>query len=333
MAGVSAVYDRQGEHIGWKVSIRKKGFPSQFKTFRTKAEALAWAAVIESEMVRGVWRDRSESESSTLDDCFDRYAKEVLPYRKDGGRRGRSFLLQWKQRPIASRFMAAIRGQDVAATIKEMEAEGKSANTIRIHLALLSHLFTVARKEWGMENLSNPVELVRKPRLPQGRDRRLAADEERRLLDTCNAMNPEIAAVVRIAIETGMRQGEIMGMTWDKVDLKRRTVTLDETKNGTRRIVPLSSAAAAVLEALPRRVDGKVWNYTQDGLKAMYRKAVARSGITGLTFHDLRHEATSRLFEKGLNPMQVAAITGHKTLQMLKRYTHLRAEDLAKLLD
>jgi integrase len=332
MAGVSAVYDREGEHIGWKVSVRKKGFPPQFKTFRTKAEALAWAAVVESEMVRGVWRDRSESESTTLGDCFDRYAKEVLPYRKDGGRRGLSFLLQWKKRPIASRFMASIRGEDVAACIKEMEAEGKSANTIRIHLALLSHLFTVARKEWGMENLSNPVELVRKPRLPQGRDRRLVADEEKRLLDTCNAMNPEIAAVVRIAIETGMRQGEIMGMTWDKVDVKRRTVLLDETKNGTRRIVPLSSAAVGVLEALPRRIDGKVWTYTQDGLKAMYRKAVARASITGLTFHDLRHEAASRLFEKGLNPMQVAAITGHKTLQMLKRYTHLRAEDLAKLL-
>ena len=330
MAGVSAVYDREGEHIGWKVSVRKKGFPPQFKTFRTKADALAWAAVVESEMVRGVWRDRSESESTTLKECLARYATDVLPERKDGGRHGASFLLQWQGRPIASRYMSSIRGQDVALAIKDMEAEKKSPNTIRLHLALLSHLFTVARKEWGMENLSNPVELVRKPRLPQGRDRRLIGDEETRLLNACSKMNPEIAAVVRIAIETAMRQSEIMGMTWAMVNLPARTVMLPDTKNGTRRIVPLSTAAVEVLTKLPSRLDGKVWNYTQDGLKAMYRKAVARANIDDLTFHDLRHEATSRLFEKGFNPMEVSAITGHKTLQMLKRYTHLKAEDMAK---
>ncbi|MBU2806771.1 hypothetical protein HF285_00360 [Acidithiobacillus ferrooxidans F221] len=100
MAGVSAAYDRGGEHIGWKVSIRKKGFPPQFKTFRTKADALAWAAVVESEMVRGVWRDRSESERVTLKECLDRYATDVLTNRKNGGRRGLSFLLQWQGLPI-----------------------------------------------------------------------------------------------------------------------------------------------------------------------------------------------------------------------------------------
>ncbi|OCB03266.1 integrase [Acidithiobacillus ferrivorans] len=330
MAGVSAVYDRDGEHIGWKVSVRKKGFPPQFKTFRTKAEALAWASVVESEMVRGVWRDRAASESTTLKECLDRYAADVLPTRKDGGWREASFLRRWQERPIADRYMAGIRGQDVAIAIRDMEAEKKKPNTIRLHLALLSNLFTVARKEWGMEALDNPVESVRKPKLPQGRDRRLVGDEENRLLDACSKINPELAAIVRMAIETGMRQGEIMGMKWSMVNLSARTVTLPDTKNGTRRTVPLSSRAVAVLEALPRNLNGRVWTYTQDRLKAIYRTAVARAGITGLTFHDLRHEATSRLFEKGFNPMEVSAITGHKTLQMLKRYTYLRAEDLAK---
>ena len=116
------------------------------------------------------------------------------------------------------------------------------------------------------------------------------------------------------------------------MDLKKRTAHLPKTKNGEARTVPLSSRAVVTLEALPRNLDGRVFGVTYEGIHQSYVRACRRASITGLTFHDLRHEATSRLFEKGLNPMQVAAITGHKTLQMLKRYTHLRAEDLAKLL-
>ncbi len=183
-----------------------------------------------------------------------------------------------------------------------------------------------------MEALSNPAELVRKPKLPRGRDRRLVGDEDERLLNACRALNPELAAIVTLAIETAMRQGEIMGLTWDKVNLAQRTTTLDDTKNGERRVVPLTTRALQTLRDMPRNLDGRVWTYTPEGMRASYNKAVKKAGIEGLTFHDLRHEATSRLFEKGLNPMQVAAITGHKNMQMLKRYTHLKPEDLVKLI-
>ena len=332
MATFFPTYDCDKNLIGYQAKIRKKGYPTQNKTFRTKKDAEAWATVVESEMVRGVWRDRSESESTTLKECLDRYISEVIPSKKGDGRRETGFARQWIGRPIASRFMAGIRGRDVADAIREMESEGKSANTIRLHIALLSHVFAVAKVEWEMEGLDNPVESVRKPKLPQGRERRLVDDEEARLLAACQSVNPELAAIVRFAVETAMRQGEIVGMTWGMVDLRRRVVHLPDTKNGLARDVPLSSAAEQVLSALPRRMDGKVWAYTQDGMRASWRRALTHAQIEGLTFHDLRHEATSRLFEKGLNPMQVAAITGHKTLQMLKRYTHLRAEDLAKML-
>ncbi|MBW9247882.1 MAG: tyrosine-type recombinase/integrase [Acidithiobacillus ferriphilus] len=332
MATFFPTYDCDKNLIGYQAKIRKKGYPTQNKTFRTKKDAEAWATVVESEMVRGVWRDRSQAESTTLKDCLNRYINEVIPSKKGDGRRETGFARQWMDRPIASRFMAAIRGRDVAEAIKSMEAEEKSANTIRLHLALLSHLFAVAKVEWEMEGLDNPVEAVRKPKLPQGRERRLVDDEEARLLAACQSVNPELAAIVRFATETAMRQGEIIGMTWTMVDIKRHFVRLPDTKNGLARDVPLSSAAEQVLSALPRRMDGKVWAYTQDGMRASWRRALAQAGIDGLTFHDLRHEAASRMFEKNLNPMQVAAITGHKTLQMLKRYTHLRAEDLAKML-
>ena len=331
MASIRPRKDRDGIVVGYQVQVQRKGYPAQTKTFRSKADAQAWATVIESEMQRGVWRDRSETESTTLLESLKRYEQEVTPSKK--GAKQEAFIIhQWQTRPITRMFLAAIRGRDIASAMRDMEAEGKSANTIRLHLALLSHLFNVARTEWGMEALTNPVELVRKPKLPRGRDRRLIDDEEDRLLAACRAMNPELAAIVAIAIETAMRQGEIMGLEWNAVNLARHTATLEYTKNGDKRIVPLTTKAVQVLRDLPRNMDGRVWTYTNDGVKASYIKAVKHACIDGLTFHDLRHEATSRLFEKGLNPMQVAAITGHKNMQMLKRYTHLKAEDLVKLI-
>jgi len=129
-----------------------------------------------------------------------------------------------------------------------------------------------------------------------------------------------------------MRRSEIAGMTWEMVDLKKRTVTLLVTKNGEKRIVPLSSEAVRILSELPRRIDGKVWELKSESITQAFRKILKKNEISDLNFHDLRHEATSRFFEKGLNPMEVSAITGHKTLQMLKRYTHLKAEDLAEKL-
>jgi integrase len=323
--------NQEGATIGWQATIRRRGFRTLTKTFRNKRDAEAWATITESEMVRGTWRDRTESENTTLSECLDRYLAEIVPTKK-GGPRELDYVRQWKARPIATMFMANIRGKDIANSIREMGDEGKSANTIRLHLALISHLFNVAKREWGMENIQNPVDFVRKPKLPKGRDRRLVGDEEERLLTACAEINPELCAIVKFAIETAMRQGEIMAMTWDKVNLSSRTVTLDDTKNGEKRVVPLSSMAIKILEDLENREKGYLWRYKQEGVKCAFPVACRRAQISDLRFHDLRHEATSRFFEKGLNPMQVAAITGHKTLQMLKRYTHLRAEDLAKLL-
>jgi len=190
-----------------------------------------------------------------------------------------------------------------------------------------------AMRDWGMEGLDNPVAKVRKPSMGRPRDRRLEPGEEERLLDACRQYGDgQIFAAVVLALETGMRRGEIASLEWKHVDFRRRTVHLPETKIGEPRTVPLSSRALVVLRQLPRRIDGQVFGLRSDAIGLAFRRVCDRAGIKGLRFHDLRHEATSRFFEKGLNPMQVAAITGHKTLQMLKRYTHLKAEDLAELL-
>ena len=316
----------------WQAHIRRRGYQAQVHTFDTKAEAQAWAATIESEIARGVFVSRAEAESTTLDEALVRYESEITPRKKSIAERG--FVRRWRAQPLAKRNLASIRGKDIADYIRTREADGVGGNTVRLELALLSHLFNTARSGWGMESLTNPIELVKgqRPKLPRGRDRRLVGDEETRLLAAAATYGGEIGPIITWAIETAMRRGEIAAMRWEHVDRKARVLSVPETKTGTPRRLPLSSRALTVLDSLVRHIDGQVWRMRPDSISQAFERTCSTAGIKGLTFHDLRHEATSRLFEKGLNPMQVAAITGHKTLQMLKRYTHLRAEDLVALI-
>ena len=316
----------------WQAHVRRRGYPAQVRTFDTKAEAEAWAATIESEIARGVFVCRAEAEGTTLTEALGRYAREISSKKKSGNREVYT-IRWWQDSVLGPRSLASIRGKDIAAVLATKESEGAAPHTIHLYLALLSHLFTVARKQWGMEGLNNPAELVHKPRLPPGRDRRLIGDEKARILAAAEAYGGEIGQIITWAIETAMRRGEIAAMRWEHLDIEGRAFLLPETKNGTPRRVPLSKVAQAVLDRLPRRPDGRVWGMRPESMSQAFERVCKAAGIEGMTFHDLRHEATSRLFEKGLNPMQAAAITGHKTQQMLKRYTHLRAEDLAPLLD
>ena len=323
----------------WQVRIKKKGYEELARTFDLKTAAERWAKQVEAEMDRGVFVSRVEAEGTTLAEALDRYERDVSSKKKSAGRE-RSTISVWRASPLGERFLASIRGKDIADAVRGMEAQGLAPNSIRIRLALLSHLFNVARTAWGMESLGNPVDLVKgqRPKLPGGRTRRLVGDEQARLMATAQAYDStphaggNVGPIITWAIETAMRRGEIAAMCWEHLDRRARVLLIPETKTGTPRRVPLSTAALAVLDGLPRRIDGRVWGMRPDSISQAFERVCKVAGIDGLTFHDLRHEATSRLFEKGLNPRQVAAITGHKTLQMLKRYTHLRAEDLVGML-
>ena len=333
----------------WQARVERKGWPRQYATFSTKAEAEQWASVVESEMARGVFISRTEAENTTLADALRRYESEVSA-RKRGARQEESVIGMLHADPIAKTALARVRSSDVARMIERWRAAGYAPATIHRRLALLSHLFEIASRSWGMESLINPVRRVQRPKLNNGRDRRLLAGEEPRLIAACEAYGGPIADLVSLALGTAMRRGELALMRWEHLDRRARVLLVPETKTGVPRRVPLSSRALAVLDALPRRIDGYVWGVRADSITQAFGRAVTagRRGyeaecraasenpdprmLAGLRFHDLRHEATSRLFEKGLNPMQVSAITGHKTLVMLQRYTHLRAEDLVGLL-
>lgn len=317
--------------LQWRVRIRRRGYPIVGKTFETKADAEAWARLIESEMDRGVFISRVEAEQYTLSECLDRYIEEYTPRLKHGKREvDRARALQ--RRTISHRIMATIRAKDIADFRRERESEGVSGNTIRLDFALLSKLFNYARSDWGMESLRNPVELAAKPKPSKGRDRRLEDGEEEKLL---KAANPAFQVVILFALETAMRREEIAGLQWKNVNIKGRYVYLPETKNSEARTVPLSAAAVNILKNIPR-VEGEelVFGVTAEHITGAMRRARGRAGLEDIRFHDLRHEATSRFFERtDLDVMEIKAITGHKTLQMLSRYTHLRTARLADRLD
>lgn len=245
-----------------------------------------------------------------------------------------------KRHPIASLNMDEITTIDIAAYRDERLMQvntrtGKpiTGNTVRLELALLSSLFGIARVEWGTCR-SNPVELVRKPKVSKGRERRLTSTEERRLSRYFRERNLMLYMIFHLALETAMRQGEILNLRWEHIDIQHGVAHLPDTKNGSSRDVPLSRKARNLLQMMPAQLSGAVFSYTSSGFKSAWRHALLALAIPDLHFHDLRHEAISRLFELGtLNVMEVAAISGHRSMNMLKRYTHLRAYQLVSKLD
>ena len=331
----------------WKAVIRRKGWPTTARTFRIKRDAEDWARKTEDEMRRGVYVAQSSARNLTIESALNRYLQEVTPTKKPSTQVTEKRKAKILKQRLGRYGLAVLTPDRVAVYRDERLAEGKSPDTVRLELALLGHLYTTAIREWGLGLVYNPVANIRRPRPGEGRSRRLSWSEMRRLLRECDAhSNPMLGWAVRVALFTAMRQGEILSLTLDQVDLQRRIIRLSDTKNGSSRTVPLSNRAARVLRkavANPvRPADTDLIFFGEpgrDGIRRPYcinkvwSLALKRAGITNLRFHDLRHEAVSRLVELGLTDQEVAAISGHKSMQMLKRYTHLRAEDLVERLD
>ncbi|MEW6594144.1 MAG: site-specific integrase [Thermodesulfobacteriota bacterium] len=327
-----ATFEKRGPSQ-WRAKVRKKGFRAQTDTFGTRKDAEAWAKKVESEMDQGLFVSSKEAQRTTLGEALERYATEVSAAKKSVDME-LCRIRKWREHPLALRSLASLRGMDFAKYRDERLAAGKAANTIRLELAIVSHLFTIAKKEWGMESLANPVQAIRLPSPGRPRERRLVGDEEERLLVACeNSRSSALKDLAIVAIETAMRQGELLSLRWPNIDLQKKVAHLPETKNGESRNVPLSSRALEVLRRRPRSFkDDRVffeWK-AASGLKHTWSRALQRAGIEDFHFHDLRHEAISRFFERtDLKEAQIMRITGHKTFEMLLRYTHLRAEDLA----
>lgn len=346
-----ATIRKRGDHF--QAIVKRSGFPLISQTFDHKSEAKIWARQVEAEMDRGRYLPPTDSEGTQIRDLIDRYRRDILPTKH--GKHFRPALRLLEDR-FGKYSVAALSARRIAEFRDQRLRSGHAASTVRKEVNLLSKIFDLAVREWGVAIAANPCKDVSRPPERNARTRRLRGQEEHYLL---TKTRPEVAQLIRMALETTARLGELLSLEWTDVDTEARVATTygiskQGTKNGTPlRAIPLSLKAIELLQSLPHN-DKRVFPTwaASDSFNKAWRTAIADAqqayakdcktkriepdeGFLGdLVFHDLRHEATSRLFEKHrLNSMEIAMITGHKTLAMLKRYTHLRASDLAKQLD
>lgn len=317
----------------YQVTIRRKGFPKQCKTFESEREAKDWAKVVESEMIRGVFTDRSELERTTFGELLERYRNEVS-VRKIGARQELGRVKLWMATPLALRPLASLRSVDFSQYRDERE-QTVNPHTVRLELALISAMFNHARKDWSLP-IENVIKGIRAPKTPDGRDRRLVNDEEERLLAAARRARAHprmLEAAILLAIETGIREGRLATLEWSQVSLQKGVVSIltkNEGHKQKRVSVPLSKRAVQILQALPRDISGRVFGSAfRDGsvLGKAFQRACKRAKITDLRFHDLRHEAASR-FAPHMPMATLAKIMGWQTIQMAMRYYNPTDEEL-----
>ena len=323
----------RNRHGKWQARVQRKGQQPVSKSFQSKQDAEKWARQLESEIDKGSYTNLVLAERTTFGEVIERYIKEVII--KCRGQLEHTYRLKALARhPIALLRMTALTPIKVAEYRDERLKILAPASVIH-ELAYFSAIINHARREWGI-SIVNPIPLVKKPPATQGRNRILSEDELSRLYA---ALTPRVKnanhwmlPLVKFALETAMRRGEILGLRWECVDLQKRTAFIPLTKNGESRTVPLSSGAIELLRTLPIDLKGRVFPLTGRQVSAAMERARIKAKLDDWHFHDLRHMAITRLAEKLPNLIELSAVSGHKSLAMLKRYYHPNPELLAEKL-
>ncbi len=313
----------------WQVQVRRKGFDPVSRSFILKTDALEWAREIERQADRQeLATDRRQLDSIKLGDLVRRYRDNVVPHKK--GKEPETIVLNaFLREPICRKPLSQVAPADFIA-YRNKRLKAVQSSTLRRQFNPLHNMFQVAMEEWGIPLKENPLDKVKLKAKDNKRERRLKDGEYEKLIEaTRTRTNPLIEKVVVFAIETAMRRGEILNLRWDQVDLKRRSVTILESKNGHSRTIPMTPITYALLHEIRRGAES-VFPITASVLKMAWGRMLVGTGIEDLHFHDLRHEAISRYFEMGLTVPEVASISGHRDTRMLLRYAHA---DRGRILD
>jgi integrase len=335
MASIRKRTNKNGA-TSYRVDVRLKGFPPQRATFTRLTDARKWGQQTEAAIREGRYFKTAEARKHTLGDLIDRYTQDVLPSKPKA--RNQQQQLEWFKSEIGAHTLADITPAMITQCrdklLREPSHQGteKSPATVNRYLAALSHAFTVAVNEWGWLE-DSPIRKVKRLTEPRGRVRFLSegpGGELERLLEACReSSNPYLYTAFTLALSTGTRQAETMGLTWDDVDLNRGIIILRNTKNGERRRVPLVGKAQELIKAHPQRNDtpllfpSKVKKDKPMDLRSPWETALKRAGIENFHWHDIRHTTASYLAMNGASMAEIAEVLGHKTLQMVKRYSHL----------
>ena len=318
---------------------------SESRTFMTKADCERWAKETELAMERGEFVT-NQAQKTTFDEVARMYLATVTPTKRSA--RSEGFRIALLRTRFGAFYLPSIRSVDVAK-FRDDRIKEVSAQSVIHELNTLSVIIEHARIDLGVFSGENPVRLVRKPAREKARSRRVSELELEWLYKAADAgQTIGMKEIITLAVETSMRLGELLGLTFDAVDLKRRTVHLADTKNGDSRDVALTAHAVKTIQGMPRNISGRLFGWRRaDSFEHTWKRCIERAirgyidlcnkdgrepkegVLADLRFHDLRHEAVSRLFEVGLSPFEVASMSGHKSMQMLKRYTHVEASKLA----
>jgi len=328
-------------NIKWQAKIRRSGYPTQSRVFKTKKEAQQWTDEVERNMDNGTFRICDAPEITIMKEALERYRDQVSVKKK--GSEGEIIRINAMLRTKYAQYSLVHFTRHIAAQWRDSRLKKVSGSTVNREMNLFGHVIEKARREWGVELPENPIREIERPRSAPPRERRLRAGEEERLLAAAGeARTPYQQPIIVLAIETAMRRAELINLRWEFIDIPQRRIHLIESesfsiKNGTSRVVPLSRRAIGVLEAYQpneKKRQGLVFEgLTAEALKQAFGKTVARAGLENFRLHDLRHEATSRFFEKGLSIAEAKSITGHKSMSSLERYVHINAAGLAAKLD
>lgn len=342
MASIQERKTKDGK-VSFRVQVRLKGRPSQTATSDRKTDAKRWVNETESAIREGRYFKTDEARRHTLADMCDRYLTDTLPSKGTSLQRGQKQQLAWWTKRIGKYALADVtpaliaeQRDFLAKKVLTKPTDNKPARitapaTVVRYLAALSSAFSQAVNEWGWIEAS-PMAKVKKPREPKGRVRFLSDDERIRLLNACKkSENRYLYPIVLLAISTGARHGEIIGLEWKHIDFDRSRAVLFDTKNGDHRPLLLSPQLIAELELLrtanaeltslvfaSKRVPSKPME-----VRAYWHTALIDAGINDFRFHDLRHTAASYLAMNGATTAELSEILGHKTLVMVKRYAHL----------
>lgn len=318
----------------YRVKVRIKGYPVQSATFKRRTDAQKWASTTEAAIHEGRYFTRSQAKRKTFGDMIDRYIEEILPLKPKSQAKQTMQLGYWRDKlgemilhDIGSSHISAIKNE---LAIGKTSRGTRSKATVNRYLAAISHVYTVAIKEWEWVH-DNPVSRISKFKEDRGRTRYLSENEIKRLLDVCQCFNHRyMYPIVVLALSTGARKNEILSLKWDNVDFERGVIRLDETKNGDQRGLPLEGHAYDLLYDLFK--NKKIYSdYLFPSstvskpvcIKKSWPKVLKQANIENFRFHDLRHTAASYLAMDGASSTDIAEILGHKTLQMVRRYSHL----------
>jgi len=355
-----ASIDKRGTK--WRCRVQREGKPTLSKTFELKRDALRWGREIETEMDKTTQTTNESGEGQatdnppkatdttatneetsdtlgTLGDLIKRYRLEVTPTKR-GAVHEACWLKHFERDPLAQIRLSELTASHVAEYRDRRLGEVTASTLLRV-LQSVSACLNHARKEWAMP-IKNVVSDVRKPPPNPGRTRILTQEEETRLLDVLQkggrdengqylpgTRNPWVYAAVVLALTTAMRRGELLALRWEHVDLNRRVAFLPQTKNGDSRTVPLMPRALELLASLPHSECGRVIPLTGNALQKAFTRARVTAGLPDVHLHDARHCAITKMSELLPNVIELAAVSGHKDLQMLKRYYHPNPETLA----